>query len=130
MKVMNSRYILSLGIFLIASLTGCHTDKPVYTTNYSTFLSSQDIGILEVQAQRGDGVAAFKLSEYYNFNTDQRDLAIHWLSIAATNGYPSAQYNLGFHYNEINDRQNARYWYERALTNGMDEAAQRLSELR
>jgi len=123
-----------LSIVLAFVCLGCHTSKPLYTTNASTFLTQQSIGNLDMQAQKGNGDAANKLFNYYYFNTDKRDLAIKWLSIAATNGNASAQYNFGIYYSgnlypEINDTQSARYWFERALTNGVLQASQRLREL-
>ncbi|HXB58540.1 MAG TPA: hypothetical protein VNU95_03200 [Candidatus Acidoferrales bacterium] len=127
-------YNTILLFFLAFICTGCHTAKPVYSTNASTILTQQEIYQFEMRAQKGDADAAFKLYEYYIFNTNDRDLSIKWLAIAATNGSASAQYDFGMDYSDgtypgISNRICAKYWFQCALTNGVDQAAQRLHEL-
>lgn len=56
--------------------------------------SSRERAELERRATTGDASAAFELSEYYAFTTDDRASARRWLEQAARGGHETAQFNL------------------------------------
>jgi TPR repeat protein len=124
---------LLLGITVVFS--GCsnpHANSPV--TNASLALSQEQIGSFATLAEQGDGEAAFKLSEYYAFWKFDQKASLKWLSIAATNGNVSGEYNLAHYYStkgnrNASDTASARYWYSKAAATGDAAAAARLREI-
>lgn len=132
MKIKHSLTHTITALFTVFSF-GCSSGK-VKTTNYSIFLNQSQRTSLSTQASLGNGDAAYKLFEFYFFNDGDKDSALHWLSVAATNGNISAEYGLGMYYSgEIYhdpvDIKNAKYWFSQASANGDTNAVSKLRKL-
>jgi TPR repeat protein len=89
---------LLIFIFIAISSLGC--GRPSDSAGVSFAIEDNDLSwakrkYLLSRAQRGDGEAALRLYYYYDFCTDERTTADHWLHEAARLGEPNAQYTLG-----------------------------------
>ena len=86
-------------VLWLAILAGCSNPNPRTTmtpNNQSLLLSEGEKVQLEKVAQAGDGAAAFRLFEYYEFGVFNHELSLRWLRSAAENGHVVAQFNLGY----------------------------------
>ena len=119
---------LVLGLFVLSS---CQSPKTI-TTNTSNFLKESEIGNLSQKADAGDTDAAIKLSRYYGFWKFDVEQEIKWMTKAAENGDAGSQYNLGVFYSEgkFADLVKARFWFEKAKSNGVAEAKSKLNEIK
>ena len=117
------RRILLLSIIL---LLGCSSDGQQkgqwHNANEPEQLSNAQLLSLEAQASKNDAKAAYRLYIYYlSSQTDGRK-AIYWLKIAATCGYPIAEYNLGVLLKQsplIEDQRQGTMWLEKAAKHGV-----------
>jgi hypothetical protein len=115
-------------------IVGCRS-RPTPTTNYSCSLSDTQITNFTAMALAGDGDAAFKLSEYYEFIPYDQTNALKWMKVAAEDGNLSGQYNLAREYEGMFDTNmidliQSRYWYQRAANAGDADSKRRLDELK
>ncbi len=98
-------------------------------------MAAGELAKLEHEALLGDAKAAFRLLQ----NTASADKgsanpdAMRWLTVAAENGHPIAQYTLGAKLlggADPRDRVRAEYWLSRAAKAGDESAAQLLKRVR
>jgi len=93
-----------------------------------------EVAKLERQALLGDAKAAFRLLQSTAAGkSGVNPEAALWLTIAAENGHPIAQYNLGAKLlggADPRDRVRAEYWLSRAAKAGDESAAQLLKRVR
>jgi hypothetical protein len=100
------------------------------------YLGSKELNMLSHQAINGDAKAAYKI--YLSYTVDQdRSKGSHdieasfWLLTAAKNGDPLAQVTLANAYqNYFKDREQAKYWYEKAAAQGDRNAIISLEKLK
>jgi TPR repeat protein len=116
-------------IFLI----GCRS-RPTLHTNANCNLSEQQVADFTSKAQAGDGVAAWRLCEYYGFIKYDNASMLRWMKVAADDGSLAGQYNLAHEYegafdSSMRDLDKARYWYQRAADQGDVNAKKKLAEL-
>lgn len=100
--------------------------------NQAYVLSGDEIRALQDQALKGSPESALRLHLFYEFVRLDFAESLHWVRIAAENGDPVGQYNLGFKLRNDPDPRNrirARFWLERAAKNGDSLAAKLLKEL-
>ncbi len=101
----------------------------------STSFPAGDLAKLERQALLGDAKAAYRLlgNAALAGKPGTNDDTAFWLAIAAENGHPIAQYNLGAKLlgeADPRDRVRAEYWLSRAAKAGDASAAQLLKRVR
>ena len=122
-------------IFVVSLFLGCSSsERSLKSINSSLYLDKDQIASLEAVALQGNGDAADRLFEFYFFCVSNKSKALHWLSIAATNGNVSAQhcmgqYYLGEVYRDPVDVNKAIYWFKQAAAKGDTNAFHRLEEL-
>ena len=87
-------FILLAGILASCSTPNAGT-KPI-PANQMYMLSETDRFRLEKMADAGDGSAAFKLYQYYQYGLFNNGRANMWLRRSAEQGHIVAQYNLGY----------------------------------
>jgi TPR repeat protein len=108
-------------------LSGCTSSPsvsgPRYTcANEPDELSDGEIQKLKMQAGKSDVRAAYRLYTYYLFSENGMPEAMHWLRVAAEEGYPLAEYNLGALLRESDssqDKKEARLWLAKAAKDGV-----------
>jgi len=91
---------LIVGLFLIGLgilYCGCSnmTQSPPLPLNRNFELTKQQRDTLQVAAKHGDGVAAYRLFQYYAFVEFDRSQYMIWLERAANLGYRPAIISLG-----------------------------------
>jgi TPR repeat protein len=69
---------------------------------------------LQLLAQAGDNVAAYRVSEHYLMGVGDPGQALEWLRLAATRGDIKSQVALGSLLHVYGDDRGAREWLERA----------------
>ena len=74
-------------------------------------------------AEEGDTAAQMFMSNAHYANAELR---VKWLTLAAEHGHPTAQHNLGCHYQSI-DPEAAFYWLTLAANQGVAQSRQRLA---
>jgi TPR repeat protein len=85
-------------------------------------IDSRQIPILERRALRGDGIAALRLSRFYDFVTNSNEIARYWELIAAENGNATGQHNTGVSLSESGlqrDHMRAVFWLKKAKASGI-----------
>jgi TPR repeat protein len=111
-----------------------HTDKPVFG-NSGFEIPEADQPKLEKMARSGDQDAALRLAAYYTWSfgaESGRVRKFYWLQIAAENGSPMGEYNLGFALSlggPSQDLTRARFWLKKAHRDGVSPAASVLHDL-
>lgn len=97
-------------------------------------LSNTEKTDLSNKALNDNAEAAFRLYLYYKTTEIDNSKAMLWLRKAATNNHASGQYNLAKELEaSIGDKEHykkARYWYNRALKNGVREAQADLDRIK
>lgn len=91
--------------------------------NAPYLLSETEIHDLGAEALTGNGEAAYRLAQFYNFVRLNRTEALYWMAIAAENGLPVGIYGFGFMLRTSTserDRIRARYWLEKARSIGVE----------
>ncbi len=94
-----------------------------------------ELSALRVRAHSGDKEAQFQWGvEYHTGKNIPQDLnkAAHWYLQSANQEHRSAQFNLGFLYQNLNLPQylpSAIYWYKKAAANGSTRAQKALEQL-
>jgi TPR repeat protein len=68
----------------------------ILSTAKTFYISPVDRIKLAEAGENGDGEAAFKLAQFYNFSVKNPELERHWLRISATNDHLVGQYNLAY----------------------------------
>jgi TPR repeat protein len=93
-------------------------DKPV-TTGSVYGISSSEIPAFELEAIRGNGEMALKLSQFYKYALNEISKAHEWEIIGAENGNVISQHNTAnaLLYNNNSDIRGI-YWYRIAASNG------------
>jgi TPR repeat protein len=97
-------------------------------TDYN-FNSNEINNLTLLVENKGDVQAAIKLANYYGFVNFNLDKWVNNLTVAATNGDSTSQYNLGVAYStvpQIKDLAKAKYWFETAMKSGNLSAKARL----
>jgi TPR repeat protein len=87
---------------------------------------------LEKDALAGGAQSAYRLSVYYGLSQNNNEKQLYWLTIAAENGSPAGEYNLGFELAHLGGLQNtvrAIFWLKRAKRDGEPLAEGYLKEL-
>ena len=94
---------------------------------------------IQLAAKQGEPLSCFVIGQFFEngstkceINQDVRDAYEYYLK-SAEKGYAPAMYSLGYLHEFVflyQDYEKALFWYEKALNNGYQEAAQRLSWLR
>ncbi len=123
--------LVTVGLFVFC-FTGCSKEKTERTPGESFYLSNNDIKQLSLQAEKGDGTAAFRLYKYYELYLEDHKLSFYWLKKAAENGHVIAEYNLGVEFldnEERKDRTQALYWLRKAAQGGNSEAKEILDKI-
>ena len=92
----------------------------------------EELGTLKRQAMAGSGNAALSVALWHMKFPDGNDTDETWTRIAAENGSPAGQFNLGLIYardqNPLSQLR-ARYWLERAEKSGNPRAREELLNL-
>jgi TPR repeat protein len=95
---------------------------PPACMNCDLELPRQEIPGLKVKALSGDGVAAEKLARFYGFVLMSSADEYYWATVAAEDGNPKSEYNLGVLLSSDTKHQNrtrAIFWLERARAAGV-----------
>ena len=129
--------LFALFVIVVMSFyaTSCNSTVRVKSTNQSLMLSDDQVSNFASQANNGNADAAFRLYMYYRCIKMDYESANKWVGVAATNGNSSAQYIMGMMndgelYPDLLDLKKARYWFEKALSNGNTNALPKLDELK
>ena len=100
-------------------------------------LTDEEREVLEKKSFDGDAAASFRLYEYYSLSNPNLEKEFQYLEVAATQGHPIAQYNLGCLMTRIRgpytpwyDLDKAIYWMEKSAKNGDKEAKRNLPKLK
>lgn len=112
------------------------TDKAVgqsaFMLNEGMRIDADQIGNVESSALDGDAEAAHRLARYYNGIKLDHTTALYWYQIAAENGGAVNHYNYGYMLtvsNNPKDKKRARYWFNLALKEGEESAADAIKQL-
>jgi TPR repeat protein len=95
-------------------------------------LTESQIRALEKSANAGDGVASFRLYQFFSFVLADSNQAMLWLKKAAIQGHVIAQYNLAVTLLQREDpesKQEATKWLQTAASAGDKNAATLLKEM-
>jgi len=106
-------------------------DIVAVTGSEKYYLTTKEKEDLLIKARMGDGNAAFKLANYYEFIDSNRSEALIWLEKAAKNGHIVAQYNLAYFLSLSPDKkenEQAIYWFTQAANSGDVKAMVRLAQ--
>lgn len=139
-----ARTVLSLVLML--AVAGCSSDKPVPTLPvgaedlalqkgmvFSQMPRAEELPVYKAAAYAGSGEAANALATFYMKADKSGQLQFYWTLVAAENGDPVGQYNAALSYlDPVQDRYapgRARFWLEKAASQGDAQAKDRLSEL-
>jgi TPR repeat protein len=98
----------------------------------SFLLSENDLEKEKDRVMRGSGIAAFRVYQHYEMGEGDIILAFPWLHISALRGNVDAQYNVGYFYYSHSLFRSAflaRYWLNKASTQGSSEARLLLNEM-
>jgi uncharacterized protein len=107
-----------------------HKDVNRDLPKQSFYLSHEQIRGYINKAERGDGIAASRLSFYYE-QVGYFSKSFYWLKKAADNGDDGEQYNLGSMYlydDKIKNKEKALFWYKKAAEQGNTDAKEKLSK--
>jgi len=98
-KIHEIKYLFYLTIIFCigTTLSGCLLDGHFLNSNY---LSKEELKEFTLAAVRGDGKAAHKVGDYYEFCTDDREKALFWFIIGTENNYLNSQNNVFIHLND------------------------------
>jgi TPR repeat protein len=128
------------------AVAGCSSDKPVPMLPvgaedlalqkgmvFSQMPRAEELPVYKAAAYAGSGEAANALATFYMKADKSGQLQFYWTLVAAENGDPVGQYNAGLSYlDPAQDRYapgRARFWLEKAASQGETQAKDRLSEL-
>lgn len=93
----------------------------------------QSISLLKRAASMGNIEAQVNLGVALAFGTGIKvdlEASRRWLKRAASQGSPQAAYNLGVVYRKHRDLRWARYWFQRSLELGDEDAQEALDQIR
>jgi hypothetical protein len=133
--------LLRLGIALviagyrgcISNMAGTDSQDSLWVIGvHSLIIPDVELPKLEREALKGSPDAAFRLYRYHQSVRLDFKEGLFWAQIAAENGHPVGQYNLGFLWRNDPDPRNrlrARFWLERAAEKGDSLAVDLLREL-
>lgn len=85
-------------------------------------LSKTELERFRTAGLSGDGAAAEKVADYYGFILMSVSDELHWRTIAAEDGDPTAEYNLGVRLSDPSphyDNARAIFWLKRARAAGV-----------
>lgn len=103
------------------------------STGMSYNLANEELFEFRKKSQDGDAEASKKLWLFYEFAVRDNVKAAEWLKKAAEQGLSGAQYNLAFDFSRRGspryDLQKAKYWAEKAASNGEQLALRLLREI-
>jgi hypothetical protein len=113
-----------LCVFVLLSLAFTAAET-VYAQNLNSGLIIPDSEIhqVELQALKGSGEAARKLTNHYEFGVYYPKKAAYWAQIGAENRDPVSEWNYGNLLQEDPDplaQIRATYWHDRAKKDGVD----------
>lgn len=96
-------------------------------TNYDKALHWYQLGIADEPARAYNGISLVYMTQ------EEYEQAYKYLVKAADLGYPQAQNNLGYYYDAgifvEQDKEKAKYWYKKAISQGDVLAKENLKEL-
>lgn len=135
-----------LSLVLMLAVASCSADKPVPMLPigaedlalrkgmvFSQMPRAEELPVYKAAAYAGSGEAANALATFYMKADKSGQLQFYWTLVAAENGDPVGQYNAALSYLDLTqDRYapgRARFWLERAASQGHAQAKDRLSEL-
>ena len=102
-------------------------EMPVSTG--STYnLDPQEIHKIQERAENGEIDSILRLYRYFEFVALDEQSSTAWLIKAAKAGHAVSQFNLAHYYLRKKMDEEARYWALEALNNGIEDAAEILSE--
>lgn len=113
-------------------MAGAHSQAFYIIGVHSLIIPEAELASLEHEALQGSPDAAFRLHRYYQSVRLDFKEGLFWAQIAAENGHPVGQYNLGFILRNDPDPRNrlrARFCLDRAADNGVSLAIDLLKEL-
>ncbi len=110
-----------------------YINKPVFL-NAGFDIPKDELLILERKSFAGNAESAFRLSRYYAMANVNKSEELYWTTIAAENGSPFGEYNLGFNliYSNNTDEINklrAIFWLKKAQAHGVELATSLLKEI-
>ena len=112
-------YAIPFSIIFAFLISGC-------TTGYYYDLSSRELARLKLDAVRGDGGAAHRISQYYRYTREDYNNTFIWTLIGAENGYRRSMDDLtAFYFGgyRIDEKcpMRAIFWlYQLAVSNDLD----------
>jgi len=115
------RLFLFFSVWLLLSCAS-KASSPYVDANEPEQLSTEQLKKLEARAVNHDAKAAFHLYTYYLFAEDGMAKAMYWLRVAANDGYPQAEYNLGAFLKQSSssrDQKEAEVWLAKAAKDGV-----------
>lgn len=132
-----------LFVFVVASLiNGCdgnrmerdgeNTMKKPLSGNESFDIKNSELSKIKREAYNGAADAAFRLYQYYDFVRLDYKEGMYWLTVAAENGHPVAQYNLARRLLDDQDKlkkQRARFWLKKLAEKGDHDAVEMLKKI-
>jgi TPR repeat protein len=103
------------------------TQEAPITTSSAYGLSASDITILSVEAMKGNGESALKLSRHYRYSVNNEQEAYDWDVIGAENGTVISQHNIAYIllYKNKDDLRGI-FWLRIVSSNGDESAKNRL----
>ena len=131
---MISASLVFMGGFLVSceNYTGQIDSRRWMPGNAGREILEVDMPRLEQDALSGDAESAFRLANYYESASADKQNTLYWLTIAAENGSANAQYKLGLelaHEEDKTSRVRAIFWLRRAEESGVSPANSFLKEL-
>lgn len=105
-------------------------DPNARSVDSSMVLDAEDLNMITVDAEAGDGFAAFRLSRHFAYLQKNRQ-SEYWLLYSAARGHPAAQYSLWFSLKDEADcksRIHALAWVRSAALNGSDSAKDKVTD--
>ena len=117
---------------LVPLIVSCQKKDTLVSGAIDFNLSNEEINKYKILASSGNTEAANRLFRYYNIVALNYPEAIKWLTVAAENGDPLSQYNLGNLYSvpPLSDNKVAIFWLEKSKLNGFPDAAKVLKRIR
>ena len=95
-------------------------------------IPTEEIDVVKSDALNGSGASAFRLYNYYEIVSVNREKSMYWATISAENDFPAGMYALGFKLAQEAGKESkmrARYWLKKAKNNGEPLADDVLREL-
>jgi TPR repeat protein len=121
------------GVALASVVLPISVAVPAHTADRAGAGRSAELSKLEREALLGDAKAAYQLLGKTALAGGGTSDSSYWLEVAAENGHPIAQYNLGAKLlGSVDPRDQVRseYWLSRAAQSGDRSAAELLKQIR